>query len=195
MAGRIGLYGGRFDPIHNAHLLIAQHVLESLDLDKILFIPSSIPPHKAVSSSATERLQMIDAAIASNPAFESSDIELRRQGVSYTVDTVTSYRDQFKDSLNALYWLMGSDSFVEFDMWKSPDLICNKCRLAVFPRHGSDFEEGPRRFMEFADCINAPRIDISSTMIRESIRDGRRITYMVPGEVEKLIVSNGLYRI
>jgi nicotinate-nucleotide adenylyltransferase len=175
--------------------MMAQIILESLSLDKIVFIPSSIPPHKNVCSSAEQRLKMIDAAIASNPAFESSDMELRRQGISYTVDTIGTYSEQSSDLSNSLHWLMGSDSFIEFGTWRSPEVICTRCRLAVFPRRDSRFEDGPRRFMEFADYVSAPQVDISSTMVREYVRSGRRITYMVPERVAAIIDSHGLYRI
>lgn len=191
---KIGLYGGAFDPIHNAHMIIAQFIKEELSLEKIIFIPSALPPHKSVFASAERRLLMVQAAIASNPAFEFSEIEIEKGGTSYSVNTIAQLKKVYGLSRSCLFWIMGSDNFVDFSKWKDPDLILELCRVVVFPRSMVDFHCSPVQYRKEVIYLgNAPLIDISSTLVRSLISDGRSISYLVPPAVGELIKSSNLY--
>lgn len=191
---QIGLYGGSFDPIHNAHLIIAQFIKEELDLDKIVFIPSASPPHKKVFSKAQDRLEMVRLSIQDNPNFECSEVEIHKQQICYSIDTIQQLKQELNASKERLFWIIGSDNFVDFDKWKHAEKILEMCNLVVFPRNREDFDQAPGKFRRKARYIKgAPLIEISSTSVRFLIAEGRSIKYFVPRGVEELIRSKRLY--
>ena len=194
MSVRIGLFGGRFDPIHNGHLIIAEFIREELHLDKVIFIPAAMPPHKETRTDAGLRLHMVSACTADNPFFEPSDIEIRRQGVTYSVDTIQEIKDSYQTFVPELFWVMGEDNFVEFHKWKDPERIRQLCRIVVFPRTA---EQTAGRVDLPPDDVcflkHAPFLEISSTFVRNLIREGRSVKYLVPPQVQQIISKFGLY--
>ncbi len=191
---KIGLYGGTFDPIHTAHLLIAQYITEALNLQKIIFIPSAHPPHKAVYSSSEHRFKMVQLAIQKNAAFEGSDFEIKKKGVSFSVDTITELKKRLDIDKQNLFWIIGSDNFVDFPNWKDPDKIFDLCNVVVFPRNADDFEKAPNEYQEQTLYLkDTPLLDISSTRIRSLVKGKRSIEYWVPRAVEAFIHSERLY--
>ena len=191
---KIGLYGGTFDPIHNAHLLIAQFIIEELNLSKIIFIPSGNPPHKRVYSSAALRLKMVQLSIADNVDFECSTLEINNSNKSYSVNTIYQFKKEFNVPKKNLYFLVGSDNFVDFHNWKDPESIFKMCNVVVFPRNNVDFKKAPLHFQKQAVYLeNAPLLEISSTQIRSWIKQNRSIKYYVPTVVDELIRSEKLY--
>jgi len=169
------LYGGTFDPIHTVHLLIAQYIGEELNLQKIIFIPSASPPHKKVYSKPEQRLRMVQLAISDNPVFECSDFEIKTEGASFSVDTIWELKKQLEMDKQNLFWIIGSDNFVDFPNWKDPDKIFGLCNVVVFPRNDDDFERASKEYREQTLYLkNTPLLDISSTRIRSLVEGGLR---------------------
>jgi nicotinate-nucleotide adenylyltransferase len=190
---RLGILGGTFDPIHSGHLILAEQLKEELKLQKVIFIPSANPPHKENHpvSSAKDRLQMVKLAIRDNPDFLISDIELKREGKSYTIDTLTQFVKLYKDS--ELFFLLGSDTIDELPTWKEPDKIFQKVKMVIALRPGFDRINPENRFVKKSLLIPINGLNISSTQIRERVRAGKSIKYLVPPGVEKFIRSKNLY--
>ncbi|RKY55103.1 MAG: nicotinic acid mononucleotide adenylyltransferase [Candidatus Neomarinimicrobiota bacterium] len=191
----ICLFGGTFDPPHIGHLIIAEFILSDLDVDKIYFIPSSIPPHKQASSysSTSSRVEMLQIAIKGTPAFQISDIELNRPGVSYSIDTIKQIKSRMNLSKEELYFLIGSDSLVEFQSWMNPEEILSLAQVIVAPRPLFTKDMVKPEFLEQVQFLNTPQIDISSSMIRERVYEGKSIRYLVLIKVEEYIKKNKLY--
>ena len=200
---RIGIYGGSFDPIHYGHLLLAEICRESLSLEQVIFIPAATPPHKLDReiSSDKHRLSMVELATSGNLNFKVSSRELDRGGVSYTFQTleeITSERPE-----DELYFLMGADSLDDFHTWKNPERICELAIPAVVSRPDSDVID-LEKFAPFASAerleqikkatVDFPLIDLSSTQIRDNVRSGKSIRYMLPRPVELYISANKLYQ-
>jgi nicotinate-nucleotide adenylyltransferase len=196
---RLGLFGGTFDPPHFGHLIVAQEAAETLCLDRLLLVVAAVPPHKsgARMTAASTRLEMVKAAVAGNPLLGVSDVELRREGPSYTVDTLRHFRAEYPEA--ELVFLMGVDQLAEFHEWQEPEAVAALARLVVMGRDGVDpaalpplespLEEG----VSFGD-LAVTRVDISSTEIRKRVRDGCSVRYLVPREVHTIIESNRLYQ-
>ncbi|MDZ7269995.1 MAG: nicotinate-nucleotide adenylyltransferase [candidate division KSB1 bacterium] len=193
---RLGLFGGTFDPIHIAHLIVAEWVREEMGLDRVLFVPAALPPHKTdrMLSPAWQRLAMVRLATAGSPWFEASDLEIRRGGVSYTIETVRALRQQYKLQPHELFLIIGSDSLKDMGSWREPESIFAESAVVVVPRPGFDPSEAPPQFASKATLIAAPLVEISSSEIRERVRSGKSIRYLVPPGVERLINEHGLYR-
>ncbi len=190
----IGIFGGTFNPPHLGHLIVAEHVRETAGLDKVIFIPSYISPHKQASEekNAGSRLEMVKLAIEGNSYFTVSDIELRRKGTSYTFETVEAlHREHPKD---ALFFLIGMDNFIEFQTWKYPERIIQHAKLVVMNRPLYQQASEPLRFSESAIFVDVPNIEISSSKIRASVKMHRSIHFLVPPEVEGYIMQHGLYQ-
>ena len=185
---RIGIYGGTFDPPHIAHLIVAQDALRALQLDHILFVPSAQPPHKQDRSvtPAEVRLALVRAAIAGDARFEVSDIEVRRPGLSFTVDTLRELRANRPADKFVL--LLGADQYAEMDSWRDPGEIRRLAELAVMDRDGTGAvpRDGVQRVL-------VTRIDLSSSAIRELCAEGESIQYLVPDRVRAEIKRRGLY--
>ena len=203
--GSIGVFGGTFDPIHVAHLTVAQEAAETLGLERLLFVPAGQPPHKPdrVISPAADRLAMIELAIAGNERFTADRIELDREGPSYTVDTLEALRARSVVAgiaEPALTLIISSEAFRELPTWRDPRRILELACLAVAPREGyqpvsADFME--REFPEFGDRVRylvGPRMRLSASEIRERVAAGRSIRYLVPDAVAAYIDDHALYR-
>ena len=186
---RLGLFGGTFDPPHIGHLVVAQDVLEALDLDRILFVPARVPPHKAGRkiSPAPRRLEMVRAMIRGNDSFEVTEVELRRSGPSFTVDTLAHFRETHPEA--EIFFILGADQAASFDTWEEPERVARLATLAVMNRAG--IGPPPEGFLS----VPVTRIDVSATEIRDRVRAGRSIRYLVPDAVREIIERNRLYQV
>lgn len=198
---RIGLLGGTFDPPHIGHLVLAASAVEELGLERVIFMPAGVPPHKqgAAVSSATDRLLLTRLAIAGETAFELSALEVERPGVSYTVETVQELARTLGDGVE-LTLVMASDAFASIETWREPDRLLDLARWAVGPRPGYPLptrEELQRRWgarHARIHLLDAPLIGVSSENLRARVTAGRSIRYLVPRAVEDQIAGRGLYR-
>ena len=194
---RTGVLGGTFDPVHVAHLIIAEHAREALALDLVLFVPAGDPwrkSHRAITA-AEHRLAMLTLAIAGNDAFGVSDLELRRDGPTYTADTLAALAGERLD--DEFWFIAGADALADLPNWHEPARIVKHARLAVAPRDARDADvlaQGVAEFRDRIDLFDAPRLEISSTDIRERVAEGRSIRYLVPDAVAAYIAETGLYR-
>jgi len=203
MSKRIGMIGGSFDPLHFGHLVIAQDALEHLGLSEVVFIPAANPPHKLHlrQADARHRLEMARLAMKSDRRFSVSDLEIRRGGVSYTVDTVRDLKKVRPDAEWVL--IVGSDTLVDLHNWYKIDELLDLCEVATLLRPGEADQEkiarkvlvAERHRQRLLDNIVATHlVGISSTEIRQRVAEGRSIRYLVPPEVEKYIFEHSLYR-
>jgi len=193
--GRLGIFGGTFDPPHAGHLALAEWARERLRLDRVLFVPAGQPPHKrrVAISGAEARLAMTRLAVRGNAAFEVATFELRSSGPSYTADTVRRLAVVWPKS--RLFLLIGADSLDEFRTWRDPETIVERATLAVAGRPGAGRAAArgwARR--RGAVWIGNPGLELSSSMIRERARAGVSIRYLVPEAVERYITRHRLYR-
>ena len=196
---RIGIIGGTFDPIHVGHLIMADQARARLGLSSVVFVPASLPPHKLDQqiTGPEQRLDMIKLAIADNPHFSVSRMDLDRSGPSYTVDMIRLFLDAWGAD-TAIHFLMGSDSLGELVTWRQPDQLIRLCRVVAVGRPGFriDLQKLDRLLPGAATLVRlleAPTLDISATEIRRYVRDGHSIRYMVPWAVECYIREHGLY--
>jgi len=186
---RIAVLGGSFDPVHHGHLVIGQALREALDADQVRLIPAAEQPFKVGRhrAAATDRARMLELAVSDDAAFVVDRVEIERGGPSYTVDTLADLRRRFPDA--RLVLAIGSDAAALFAKWRDPAGIRAMAEVVVFSRAGETPPEG------VADrVVTVPRIDISSTAVRERVRSGRSIRYWVPDTVARYIASQGLYR-
>lgn len=185
---RLGIMGGTFDPIHHGHLLAAEAAREAYDLDKVLFIPTGRPVFKLDRKVATgaDRYEMTRRAIAGNPFFLASRMEIDRQGVTYTIDTIDVLRGLCPGEL---FFITGSDAARDVGRWKDAERLLSLCTFVAVKRPG--YRETPRPGVRF---LEAPVMEVSSSEIRERVAAGRSIKYLVPAAVEGYILGNGLYR-
>ena len=186
---QIGLFGGTFDPVHAGHLIIAQSVLEELGLDTVLFIPSAHPPHKQsdIMFSPEERFSMLARALQGNTRFRVSDIEMNRQGPSYTIDTIREIKSTLSAD-TAFSFIIGRDNLFEISAWKEPHAIIGECRIIVADRPVDAADPIPDWLVDSIVLVRVPLIEISSSDIRARIRTGRSIRYLVPDAVYDMIV-------
>ena len=192
---RRGVLGGTFDPIHLGHLRAAENAREALRLDEVLFVPSGSPPHRrAPLSSALDRFAMVALATATHGGFVPSDLELRREGPSYTADTLGALHESGPADL--LFLIVGSDTFPEMETWKDPDRIFASCTVAVADRPGAAPPEVPPRRGTPAkvERVAGPGLAVSATEVRRRVRDGLSVRYLVPDPVADYIAKRGLYR-
>jgi len=189
---KLGIFGGTFDPPHMGHLIVAEHVREELGLDRVVFIPCSIPPHKRENdiTPGPHRLEMVKLAIEGNPAFDVSDMELVRGGVSYTVETLVDFSRRLPDW--QLFFLVGMDNIGEFQTWLQPERILELAAIVVMKRPGYEFP-GELPVPDAIVC-EVPDIEIASRVIRDRVRKGRSIRHLVPDSVFGFIVEKNLYR-
>jgi len=192
--------GGTFDPIHIAHLAIAEEARTQLGLDKVVFVPAGLPPHKmdVHVSPAEHRLAMVELAIAGNPHFEVSRVDIDRFGPCYTVDTIALLREEWGPDVE-IYFIMGSDSLADILTWHKPDRLIRLCRIVAVGRPGYrvDMDELERCLPGASQrilFINSPQLDVSSSEIQRRVRAGESIKYQVPEAVERYIYEHGLYR-
>ena len=190
---RICLFGGTFDPPHIGHLLIAQTVFEEENFDKILFIPAFNPPHKKYITPIKNRLEMLKIAIEGNPNFEISDIEIKRAGVSYSIDTIQTIKKQLNNKRDKLFYLIGSDSLLELQNWKNPTKLLKECQVVVAIRPGFRPSDIPSWILHKIRFANLPRFQISSSNIRYRWVRNKTIRYMVTQPVWEYIENHKLY--
>jgi nicotinate-nucleotide adenylyltransferase len=190
---RIGVFGGSFDPVHFGHLLVAETAREALALDRVLWIPAGIPPHKTgrALAPAAARLRMVEAAIQGNPAFEADDLELRSGGPSYTASTLRLLKEKHPGA--ELVVLLGSDSLLDLPAWREPGTILAH-EIGVYPRPGFDPAAFDAAGAGRVRLLDAPGIALSSSEIRERLRLGRTVRYRIPDGVLALVRAEGLYQ-
>ena len=200
MAGKsLGILGGTFDPIHMGHLRMAEHVFQRMELESIVFIPAYVPPHKLGQdfAPAQDRYAMTELAVADNPHFTVSDMELKRTGVSYTIDTIRQLHAQYED--RELNFIIGADSVAQLHTWHNIEEMLELTRFVAVWRPGYEgaMEEMVRHLGEQAKervlLLDTPVYDISSTEIRTRIRQGLGLAGLVPPAVERYIYEHGLY--
>jgi len=189
---KLGIFGGTFDPPHIAHLIGAELVRGEFHLDRILFIPTYIPPHKEQPEiSPAARMRMLHIAIEDNPYFQLLDWEIKRREISYTIDTIREIIE--KNPGDSLYLIMGTDQALEFREWKEPETLITLLEFIIVTRPGIDRKRIDKMLREKAQFFEL-NIDISSTMIRNRIKDGKSIRYLIPENVREYIVANRLYQ-
>lgn len=190
---RIGILGGSFDPVHVGHLIIADRAVEILRLDRLLFIPTAVTPHKRdrALAPARKRLAMIRAAVRGHPVLEASDMEIRRGGVSFTVDTLRTLRRRHPGA--RLHLLLGADSLGILHMWKDIREIVRLADFAVLGRPNHPGRRVPIKGMRIRR-LDTPLVEVSSTEIRARVKRGASIRYLVPEAVRRLIARGKLYR-
>jgi len=189
---RVGIFGGTFDPIHNGHLITAQSVREIRGLDKIIFIPSFISPHKKdlIPSSPKHRLDMIKLAIKDIEFFEYSDIEIKKAGISYSVDTL----EELKKEYDELEFIIGYDNIFTFNTWKDPERIFELAKVVVLKRKSSKPPLFEDKYYFKALFVQTRGIEISATDIKQRVKKGLPIHYLVPEKVEEYIFKKKLYK-
>lgn len=197
---KIGILGGTFNPVHMAHLIIAEIAQEEAGLDDILFIPSGCSYLKDAAdiASAKDRINMTGLAIEDNPHFALSTVEIDRGGNSYTCDTLMELKERYPDQ--EYYIILGADNLFTMEQWKDPEVIFHNAKILAAVRGGkkrADMEEKIAELKEKYDAditlLNVRHVDISSSMIREKIAQGRSIRYMLPEKVRAYIMKNHLY--
>ncbi len=196
---RLGVFGGTFDPVHYGHLVAAEEVRYRLGLDKVLFVPAGTPPHKLDQdiTPTRHRLAMLELAIASNPGFAISRVDIDRHGPCYTVDTLALLHQEYGPGAE-LYFLMGMDSLADILTWKDPERLIRLARIVVVGRPGfqADVDELDKVLPGAAEriCIvDTPLMEVSSSDIRQRVREGAPIRYQVPEAVEAYIRAHRLY--
>tara|TARA_Y100001978_G_C23666515_1_gene421500 strand:+ start:884 stop:1468 length:585 start_codon:yes stop_codon:yes gene_type:complete len=192
---KVCLFGGTFDPPHLGHLIIAQTIFEAENFDQIVFVPAYQPPHKngMKISPVDQRLEMLNIAISENPNFIMSDLEIQRKGLSYSIDTIIDYKKENNLNSDELFYLMGSDSLKQFKKWKDTKKIIDECRVIVAIRPGFRPSDIPNWILAKIQFASIPRIEISSTTIRDRWIDNKTIRYMVTESVWQYINKNKLY--
>lgn len=191
---KIGLFGGSFNPPHVAHLIVAEIIRDQFGLSEVWWIPNATPPHKPDDElvAVEHRLAMTRRIVASNEAFRVCDLEVEREGVSYTVETLRVLQNEHPDTDFAL--LLGSDSLDSFAQWHCPDEIAERVPLIVYKRLGAIESVAEPRFANHVRYAAAPVIEVSGTEVRARCRAGRSIRYLVPEPVRTYIEAHDLYR-
>jgi len=210
---RIGIMGGTFDPIHFGHLRAAEQARLCFDLDKVVFVTSARPPHKAAGftsqrlaqagkpggpiAHAEARHEMVALAVASNPHFEASRIELDRPGPSYTVDTIAALRETLPADTQP-FFITGADAVLEILTWKDPHHLVQQCELIAVARPGYDLSKLQSsldgELLKHVHPLEVEGVDISSTEVRRRVRQGLPINHLTPTSVADYILGRGLYR-
>jgi len=195
----LGIMGGTFDPIHLGHLVAAEEARVRFNLSGVVFVPNRLPPHKKgyEVTPAEQRYDMVRLATASNPAFETSRIELDRPGPSYTIDTLDALRREVGADV-PLFFITGADAVRELLTWRSPEELVQRCRLIAVTRPGSDLGRlaealGPE-LMGAIEILDMPGLDVSSTELRRRAAAGASLRYLTPQPVVRYIEVYGLYR-
>jgi len=196
---RTAVFGGSFNPIHYGHLLLADEVAEALSLDRVLFVPAAAPPHKPAAqlAPAPDRYAMVELAVAGHPKFVVSDLELRRSGPSYTVDTLAALGLPRPE----LFLIMGSETFLDLLAWRAPQRVASLAQLVVVPRLGSVFDPESSAVRKVVHeigqepvVVHATSLPISASDLRRRARDGRSLAYRLPPAVASYIQAKRLYR-
>lgn len=198
---KYGIFGGSFNPIHYGHLMICEYIKEEMGLDKVIFIPTGNPPHKDLEVSAEDRYEMVRLAISPNPDFEISDIETTRDKMSYTVDTIRELKKIYREE--KLYFLIGLDSLFQLKTWMKIGDLSQEIEFVVALRPGYLDREEVNKEIDFLrenfgtkiNLINTPLYEISSTDLRDRIREGKSLRYLIPKKVLDYIEESGFYKV
>jgi nicotinate-nucleotide adenylyltransferase len=187
---KIGILGGTFNPVHIGHLILAEEIREKLGLNKVIFVPAFLPPHKENGSiaSAAARLAMVRMAVKTNPNFFVSDVEIKRKGKSYTIDTVKEFNKIYPE--DELYFITGSDLLNYLDDWKDLRNIIQIVKFVVATRPGFPLDKIP----SYIKTVSIRAVDVSAFEIRQCIKEKRSFRYLVPESVLKYINKKRLYR-
>lgn len=198
---RLGVLGGTFNPIHHGHLIAAREAMAGLELDRLLIMPNARSPLRMEEelAPAEARLEMVRLAVEGEPGLEACDVETSRKGTSYLVDSLQRLRERYP--MSELSFLMGVDSLSTFERWREVDRIVDLARVCVMPRPGADAKKAlsalearcPKLIGRLKRMEEGPRIDISATDIRNRVRSGRSIRYLVPDAVREYIRENVIY--
>lgn len=195
---KCGIFGGAFNPFHNGHLHLVNSFIDKLGLERVILIPTHIPPHKASGElvSGQHRINMLRTAFEGDSRFEVSDIEFRRNGSSYTFDTLSELRTEYPD--DELYLIIGSDQYLSFDTWYKAREIARSVTVCSAARHNDELEmmlrfRAENGFMQSSIVAHFDVVELSSTEIRNRVKNGISITGLVPPAVEKYIRDNNLY--
>lgn len=186
------LYGGSFNPIHTAHLILAQTAREILNIPQITFVPAPSPPHKDHLQPWDVRYEMLSLAIRDNLSFTVSDVEKERGGVSYTIDTVRSFLHS--GGIDRVYLLIGADSLLELPTWRNWEELLSLATVVVMGRPGRSFGSVNKAVLKMVVILDTPMIDISATDIRKRVKERKSIRYLVPDAVREYIEQHKLYR-
>lgn len=197
---KYGIFGGTFNPIHSGHLMIAEYLREEMNLDKVIFIPTGNPPHKDLKISAIDRYNMVKRAISSNDKFEVTDIETKREKLSYTVDTIKELKLILKDV--KLYFLIGLDTLFQLRTWKLFGELSKEIDfvVALRPKYidiskiNAEISYLQENFDTNIKIVHTPQLEISSTDLRQRIGEGKSVKYLLPSEVIEYIEENNLYK-
>lgn len=194
---RVGLFGGTFDPVHIGHLVAAEFVREACRLEEVVLVPARVPPHKEMPvASAEDRFRMVELAVAGRPGLTASRAELERDGPSYTVETLRRFRE-LRPGVR-LAWILGADLLADFPLWKEPREIAAMADLIAVARPGYNEQKGVQilraRFPEArVEVVEIPRLDVSSSALRQRLAEGRTVSVLVPDPVLEYIGRNRLY--
>lgn len=194
---RIGIFGGTFNPPHVAHTELAENVVRELNLDKIIFIPSAIPPLKDKDKvlEIKHRLAMTEIAFGKDPNYEVSDIEIKNtMEKSYTIDTLIKLHEQYKNEDAIFFLIIGIDNLIDFPRWKNPKRLFELAKIVVMKRPDYILDNVRKEFLEKVVIVNTPLLDVSSTVIREKVKKNESIKSLVLPEIEKYIKQNNLYK-
>lgn len=196
---RVGIMGGTFDPIHLGHLVVANEVLDIYKLDEIIFVPSGNPPHKTGRTSSWHRYLMTNLATMSNSKFTVSDIEIKKVGKSYSLDTMQELHNIYKNT--EFYFITGYDAVIDLPNWHEPTKLLQLCKFIAVSRPGIIKEDVDVKIEEIKKNLNGdielmqvPMLQISSTDIRNRFKNGNSSKYLLPESVEQYIIKNNLYR-
>nr|WP_296169435.1 nicotinate-nucleotide adenylyltransferase [uncultured Ruminococcus sp.] len=198
---KTGIFGGTFNPVHKGHIMLAEYCMESVGLDRIIMVPTAVPPHKISNDLASEddRLNMCKLACRGKENFFVSDIEIKRQGKSYTYETLTQLKEIYPD--DHLYTIMGADMFLTLDRWKNPKIIFEKSSIITIPRDEENKLELENFYNKVLKAMGAssvilpnPVMSVSSTFIRENLDNFNLISDMLDKGVYDYIIKNNLYR-
>jgi nicotinate-nucleotide adenylyltransferase len=196
---RIGLMGGTFDPVHHGHLSIASQALHEWELEQVLFIPAKAPPHKRGRevTPAEHRYLMVELAIASHPRFFGSRLELERPGDSFTVETLCHFNEAGCDP-DHLFFIVGADSVLDLLTWHRHEEVVQRCTLLAAARPGFDLgkmdQQLPAAYRQRIRILHAPGLEVSGSALRERVRRGLPVRYLVPEAVDAYIAKHRLYR-
>jgi len=209
---QVAIFGGTFNPIHHGHLLIAEFARAQFNLEKVIFVTSGTPPHRDDELLDQEsRHRLVLAAVSTNQYFEASDVELKRKGLSYTADTLAHFREELGPDVK-LNFIIGGDNFVQIGSWHKVEELIKACRILVAPRLEYQTEQtnplvrkmertetnpDPEKYNMPKDAdwavIDCPGVAISSSGIRERLKDRKSVRYMVPREVNEMLLNEGYY--
>lgn len=196
---KTGILGGTFNPIHNGHLYMAFEAMETLELDRIIFVPNYMPPHKEASDRNPEDvLKMLELALEEYDDFIISTFELEKKGLSYTYETLEYFTKIYPH--DEFYFIIGEDSYVNFSLWKNPEKIVSLAKLVVFQRQGFNHKESPatKAVLENQNTkpivLDSMILEISSSDIRNRVVRNKQISYLVPAKVRDYINEHGLYK-